>query len=158
MKLYCMELDSYDKQLLNIIQNNSKITNQELADSVGLSPSACLRRMKTLEETGIIHSYKAILDCQKLGLNLTAIVAISMDKHTSERFAVFESEISQISEVSECLLITGQSADYQLHLTVRDLEHYQQILLGKITKIPGVSGVHSSFVLKKIITQRGIKL
>lgn len=153
-----MELDSYDKQLLNIIQNNSKITNQELADSIGLSPSACLRRMKTLEENGIIQNYKAILNYQKLGLSLMAIVAISMDKHTSERFEVFENEISKIPEVSECLLITGQSADYQLRLTIRDLEHYHQILLGKITKIPGVSGVHSSFVLKKIITQRGIQL
>lgn len=153
-----MELDSYDKQLLNIIQSNGKITNQELADQIGLSPSACLRRMKLLEESGIILNYEALIDFRKLGLNLTAVVAISMDKHTTERFEVFEAEIGKIPEITECLLITGQSADYQLHIIVRDLEHFHQILLGKITQIPGVSGVHSSFVLKKIISHRAVRL
>lgn len=149
-----MMLNSYDKEILRVIQNEGKISNQDLADRVNLSPSACLRRVKALEENGIIIGYRCFLDAKKLGLGLMALVSISMDKHTPERFEVFEKGISNIPEVIECLLITGQSADYQLKLIVRDLEHYHQILLGKITKIAGVTGVHSSFVLNKIIENR----
>lgn len=149
-----MMLDSYDKEILRMIQNEGKISNQDLADRVNLSPSACLRRVKSLEENEIIIGYRCFLDAKKLGLGLMALVSISMDKHTPERFEVFEKGISNIPEVIECLLITGQSADYQLKLIVRDLEHYHQILLGKITKIAGVTGVHSSFVLNKIIQNR----
>lgn len=152
------ELDSYDKSILRTLQQNGKITNQDLADEVGLSPSACLRRVKTLEDNGFIVGYKCLLDSRQLGFGLMAIVSISMDKHTPERFELFEKEIQAIPEVVEGLLITGQAADYQLKVLVRDLEHYLQILLGKITKIAGVSGVHSSFVLNKVIESRSFPI
>lgn len=153
-----VNLDSYDKSILRSIQKNGKISNQDLADDVGLSPSACLRRVKALEDAKIISGYKCLLDTKKLNLGLTAIVSISMDKHTPERFAIFEKEILTIAEVIECLLITGQSADYQLKIVVNDLEHYHKILLGKITKITGVTGVHSSFVLNKVVENREIPI
>lgn len=153
-----INLDSYDKSILRLIQKNEKISNQDLADAVGLSPSACLRRVKALEDAKIICGYKCLIDAKKLNLGLTAIVSISMDKHTPERFAVFEKEVLTISEVIECLLITGQSADYQLKIIVNDLDHYHKILLGKITKITGVTGVHSSFVLSKVIENREVPI
>lgn len=151
-------LDSYDKQILTIIQNEGKISNQDLADKIGLSTSACLRRVKTLEDNGIISGYRCILNNKKLGLGLMAIVSIAMDKHTPERFDKFDLAIASIPEVIECLLITGQSADYQLKIIVRDLEHYHQILIGKITKIAGVTGVHSSFVLNQVMPLRAIPI
>lgn len=153
-----MILDNHDKEILRVIQNEGKISNQDLAEQVNLSPSACLRRVKALEENGIIIGYHCVLDSKKLNLGLMALVSISMDKHTPERFEVFEKNIRNIPEVIECLLITGQSADYQLKLIIRDLEHYHQILLGKITKIAGVTGVHSSFVLNKVIENHAIPI
>ncbi len=151
-------LDSYDKEILRVVQDNGKITNQDLADSVDLSPSACLRRVKALEDAGVISGYKCVVDPKQLGLGLTAIVYISMDKHIPERFELFEREIFAIAEVVECSLITGQSADYLLKIIVNDLEHYHKILVGKITKITGVSGVHSSFILNKVIENRSLPI
>lgn len=150
------DLDSYDKHILSILQEDGKISNQDLAERVGLSASPCLRRVKALEDRGIIKSYRALLDTKKMDLGLTALIQISMDKHTTERFGSFEKEIVAIPEILECLLITGQSADYQLKVIVKDLEEYQKLLLHKITKIPGVTGVHSSFVLNKVIEKTAI--
>lgn len=152
------EVDLYDKDILRVLQDNGRINNQDLAELINLSPSACLRRVKFLEESGFISSYRCIVDAKKLGLGLMVLVSISMDTHTHERFEMFEQEINFVPEVVECLLITGQSADYQLKLLVRDLEHYHQVLLNKITKITGVTGVHSSFVLNKVIQNRSIPI
>jgi len=146
-----MELDRYDRQILTVLQADGRISNQELADRIGLSPSPCLRRVRALEEAGLIVGYRALLDAKALGLSLTALVQISMDRHTPERFATFEAAVAEIPEVMECLLITGQSADYQLKVAVRDLDAYQELLLKRITGIPGVSGVHSSFVLRRVV-------
>ncbi|WNB75795.1 Lrp/AsnC family transcriptional regulator [Methylomonas koyamae] len=146
-----MELDRYDRQILEILQTDGRISNQELADRIGLSPSPCLRRVRVLEEAGLILGYRAILDAKALGLSLTALVQISMDRHTPERFATFETAVAEIPEVMECLLITGQAADYQLKVAVKDLDAYQELLLKRITGIPGVSGVHSSFVLRRVV-------
>lgn len=153
-----MKLDNYDKAILNALQHNGRLTNQEIADQIGLSPSACLRRFKALETSGIIQGYSAQLDAKKLGLDLMALVHISMDKHTQERFAEFESEIQKLPNVVECLLLTGQSADYQLKVVVKDLDAYQELLLQNLTKIPGVSGVHTSFVLRKVIANHAIPI
>jgi len=146
-----MELDRYDSQILNILQTDGRISNQELADRIGLSPSPCLRRVRALEEGGLIVGYRALLDAKALGLTLTALIHISMDQHTPERFSAFEAAVAGIPEVMECLLITGQAADYQLKVAVKDLDAYQELLLKRITGIPGVSGVHSSFVLRRVV-------
>ena len=146
-----MELDRYDLHILQVIQEDSRISNQDLAERIGLSPSPCLRRVRTLEELGFITAYHALLDAKKLGLSLMALIHISMDQHTPERFNDFETAIADIPEVMECLLITGQSADYQLKVVVKDLDAYQELLLKRITGIKGVSGVHSSFVLRRVV-------
>jgi Lrp/AsnC family leucine-responsive transcriptional regulator len=148
-----MTLDRYDLKILEILQLQGRISNQELADQIGLSASPCLRRVRALEDNGFIIGYYAELNSKKLGLTLMALVHISMDIHTPERFSKFETEIKLLPEVLECLLITGQDADYQLKVLVRDMDHYQNLLLNKITRIEGVTGVHSSFVLQKIITK-----
>ncbi|MDR1227683.1 MAG: Lrp/AsnC family transcriptional regulator [Azoarcus sp.] len=146
-----MELDRYDRQILDLLQREGRISNQALADRVSLSPSACLRRVRALEESGLIAGYRALLDARRLGLSLTALLHISMDSHTPERFAHFEAEIARIDAVLECLLITGQSADYQLKIVVADMDAYQDLLLQHITRIDGVSGVHTSFVLRRVV-------
>ena len=146
-----MQIDRYDRQILAILQADGRISNQDLADRIGLSPSPCLRRVRTLEESGLIAGYRAQLVAKKLGLTLMALIHISMDQHTPERFANFETQIAEIPEVLECLLITGQDADYQLKVVVRDMDGYQELLLNRITRIPGVTGVHSSFVLRKVV-------
>ncbi|HEX2009517.1 MAG TPA: Lrp/AsnC family transcriptional regulator [Roseateles sp.] len=146
-----MNIDKFDRQILEILQRQGRINNQELADRIGLSPSPCLRRVRALEDAGLVTGYRATVDAKKLGLTLMALVHVSMDVHTTERFAGFEAAVSLLPEVLECLLITGQEADYQLKVAVRDMDHYQALLLGHLTRIPGVSGVHSSFVLRSVL-------
>jgi Lrp/AsnC family leucine-responsive transcriptional regulator len=152
----CMEIDRIDRQILEVLQQDGRINNQDLAERVGLSPSPCLRRVRALEESGLITGYRAQLDAKKLGLSLMALVHISMDLHTPERFANFEAAVQVLPEVLECLLITGQAADYQLKLVVRDMDHFQSLLLGKLTRIQGVTGVHSSFVLQQVVSRTAL--
>jgi len=146
-----MNLDNYDKHILEVLQQDGRISNQELADRIGLSPSPCLRRVRALEQAGVIAGYRAMLDARRLGLNLIAFVSISMDRHTPERFANFDRIVAGLPEVLECSLITGRDADYQLKIVVRDMDAYQDLLLNTLTRIEGVSGVHSSFVLRQVI-------
>jgi len=151
-----MELDRYDRHILQVLQTDGRLSNQELAERIGLSPSPCLRRVRALEEAGLITGYRALVDAKKLGLTLMALLHISMDKHTPERFANFEKKVAAQPEVLECLLITGQEADYQLKVIVRDMEAYQELLLNRITRIEGVTGVHTSFVLRRVLDKTAV--
>lgn len=144
-------LDRYDLKILAALQHDARISNQELAEHIGLSPSPCSRRVKQLEDSGYIRRQVALLEPRRLGLTLTAFVMIGMDRHTPERFAGFESAIRECPEVLDCCLVTGMDADYQLRVVVPDMEHYQQFLLGRLTRIDGVSSVRSSFVLNQIV-------
>lgn len=153
-----IQLDRYDLLILAALQQDGRISNQDLADRIGLSPSPCLRRVRALEEAGLIAGYRALLDARKLGLSLTALIGISMDQHTPERFANLEAAIADIPEVLECLLITGQQSDYQLKVVVRDMDAYQELLLNRITRIPGVTGVHTSFVLRRVVDRTALPL
>jgi Lrp/AsnC family leucine-responsive transcriptional regulator len=151
-----MELDRYDLAILRALQDDGRISNQDLADRIGLSPSPCLRRLRALEESGLITGYRALVDAKKLGLSLMALIHISMDQHTPERFANFEAKVGEIPEVLECLLITGQDADYQIKVVVKDMDAYQELLLNRITRIKGVTGVHSSFVLRRVVDKTAL--
>ncbi len=151
-----MELDRYDRHILEVLQTEGRLSNQELADRIGLSPSPCLRRVRALEEAGLITGYRALVDAKKLGLSLMALLHISMDKHTPERFANFEKKVGTLPEVLECLLITGQEADYQLKVIIRDMDAYQELLLNRITRIEGVTGVHTSFVLRRVVDKTAV--
>jgi len=151
-----LQLDRYDRQILAVLQEDGRISNQDLADRIGLSPSPCLRRVRALEEAGLIAGYRALLDAKKLGLSLMALIGISMYQHTPERFANLEASIAEIPEILECLLITGQQSDYQLKVVVRDMDAYQDLLLNKITRIQGVTGVHTSFVLRRVVDRTAL--
>ena len=153
-----MTLDRFDRDILHQLQRQGRMSNQEVAEAVNLSPSPCLRRIRRLEEEGYIEGYVALLDARKLGLNLTAFIQISMDKHTPERFTEFDKIVTTLPEVLECHLITGQAADYLLKVIVEDMDAYQQFLLNKITRIEGVSGVHSSFVLRSPVKSAALPI
>lgn len=151
-------LDRYDLRILAELQRNARLSNQELAERIGLSASPCSRRVRQLEEEGYIVREVALLDRKKLGLTLTAHVLVGMDRHTPERFAHFEQQIQRCPQVLECSLITGMDADYQLEVVVPDMEHYQRFLLGTLTRIEGVSSVRSSFVLTQVVSSTELPL
>ncbi len=151
-------MDRLDKRILKELQEDGTLTNSDLAERVGLSATPCARRVKQLEEEGIIERRAVLLNASKLGLKLHALVQISMDKHTPDRFEHFEAEVKKHPEVTELLLITGQSADYLLKLVVPDMEHYHDFLLNKITRIEGVADVHSSFIMRHVIDSTALPL
>ncbi len=151
-------LDRYDIKILHELQQDGALSNQDLAERVGLTAAPCSRRVKQLEESGVIAARVVRIDERKVNLSVIVLLNISMDKHTPERFETFEQAIADIPEVMECYVITGNTADYQLKIAVPDLESYYDILLGKITRIEGVSGVHSSFVLRKVVDTTAVPL
>ena len=155
---YMIHLDRTDRKILDALQQNARISNLELADKVGLSPSPCSRRVKQLEESGLVTKSVTLLNREMLGLKLCAIVQISMDRHTPDRFETFEETLEACPEVLSCSLITGQAADYMVEVLVTDMDAYQAFLLGTLTRIPGVTGVHSSFVLRKVIDRTAVNL
>lgn len=147
---YIIIMDRTDKHILEILQANSQISNNELAENVALSPSPCLRRVKLLEETGYIKKKVVLLDPEKIGLNLSVIVLVGLESHQPALMNHFEETVRFLPEVVQCYLITGQSADYLLKVFVPDLNAYQSFLLGKLTTITGVTNVRSSFILRTI--------
>ena len=129
------------------------------AVSLEMIPRTTLaQKMDVLSSQATIAGYRAVLNAKALGLSLLALIHISMDRHTPERFANFEEQVAALPEVLECLLITGQDADYQLKVIVRDMDAYQALLLNKITRIEGVSGVHSSFVMRRVVDTTALPL
>ena len=153
-----MKLDRTDRRILQAMQQNGRISNLELAEAVGLSPTPCSRRVKRLEDSGLIQRHVTLLNQSMLGLKLTAWISISMDRHTPERFEEFERQIDSYPEVMECAVVTGQSADYLLKAVVPDMEYYERFLLGKLTRITGVTGVHSSFELRRVVHNTALPL
>jgi len=153
-----IKLDKIDKKILRLMQDNARISNLELAEQVGLSATPCSRRVKRLEESGLIDRHVTLLNPEALGLNLTAIIGISMDRHTPDRFELFEQAIKEMPEVLECSIVTGQTADFLLKVMVKDMQHYEKFLLGHLTRLTGVTGVHSSFVLRKVIAKTALPL
>ena len=152
------QMDRLDRRILRLMQEDAALSNLELAERVGLSPTPCARRVRRLVTEGVITHQVAVLDPKKLGLNLTAHISVTMDRHTPERFEAFESAIAELPEVVDCCVVTGQSADYLLKAVVRDMTHYEQFLLGQLTRIPGVTGVHSSFELRRVITRTAVSV
>ena len=153
-----LQLDKIDILILSELQRNARISNLELAERVALSPTPCARRVHRLEDAGIITGHRTTLDPEKLGLNLTALVSVTMDKHTADRFEKFEQAAAELPEVMECYVVTGQDSDFLIKALVRDMRHYEEFLLQRLTKIVGVSGVHSSFVLRQPIDKAELPL
>lgn len=145
-----MDLDPIDLRILEELQSNGRITNHELADRVGLSPSPCLRRVRLLEAAGVISRYVGLVDPQALGLTVTAFVRVRLHGQDDRHLATFEAALADFPEVMECYLMTGES-DYQLRVLVRSLADFEDFLRQKLTRIEGVSQVTSSFALRPVV-------
>ncbi len=153
-----MKIDKVDRLILKELQANARISNLELAEKVNLSPTPCARRVKHLEESGIITDHITLLDSEKLGLNLTAMISVTMEKHTAELFEKFERDAADLPEVIDCYLVTGQDSDFLIKALIRDMRHYEEFLLRRLTKLDGVSGVHTGFVLRQPIRKHQLPL
>lgn len=147
------QLDAIDKKILDLLQANARISNLELAQAVNLSPTPCARRVKQLEQAGILTGYTTQINAQALGYALTVYIAISMDRHTAERFANFEKQVRAFPEVVQCSIVTGRSEDYLLKAVVRDMAHYEDFLLHRLNRIEGISQVHTSFELRAVFNR-----
>lgn len=142
--------DPIDIKILEALQENGRITNQELADQVGLSPSPCLRRVRHLESEGVISRYVALVDPEALDLNVTAFVRVRLDQQDDRHLEAFEAAIAGFPEVMECYLMTGES-DYQLRVLVRSLTRFEEFLRNSLTRVSGVANVTTSFALRPVI-------
>ncbi|MGP9687544.1 Lrp/AsnC family transcriptional regulator [Psychrobacter sp. AOP22-C1-C5] len=147
------DVDEIDKQLLRLLQMQARMSITELAERVNLSATPCARRIKRLEDAGIITGYHTKTDAQKIGYPLAVFIAISMDRHTAERFEQFEAKIQSFDEVVSCSIVTGRSEDYLIKVRVRDMAHYEEFLLHRLNRIEGVAQVHTSFELREVFSR-----
>ena len=142
-------MDYIEYKLLNSLQKNARLTNLELAKQVGLSASPCLRRVKSLEESGVITGYSAIINQNKVNLSVNVFVQVSLERQSEERLQVFEEKVMEYREVMEAYLMTGE-ADYLLRIVVKDLQAYEKFLKDNLTKIKGIASIRSYFSLKQV--------
>ncbi len=143
------ELDAIDRKILGLLQGDCRLTMQEIADRVGLSASPCHRRIKIMEEAGIIRGYIALVDQRKVGLPVSVFVSIKLERQREKDLEAFATAISRWPEVLECYLMTGHR-DYLLRVVVEDLTAYEKFLKHKLTLAPGVASIESSFALDQI--------
>lgn len=146
-------IDDIDKQLLRLLQTQARMSITELAERVNLSATPCARRIKRLEDANIIMGYYTKTDAQKLGYPLAVFIAISMDRHTAERFEHFERSVQSFEEVVSCSIVTGRTEDYLIKVRVRDMAHYEEFLLHRLNRIDGVAQVHTSFELREVFSR-----
>lgn len=151
-----IDLDVIDHSILNKLQKNGRLSNVQLADEVGLSESACLRRVKILEESGIIDRYVMLINQSAIGKPGNVFVRVTLDGQQREKLAAFETEISKVSEVMECYLMSGDF-DYLLRVISKDNEDYVHVH-DKLTSLPGVMRVQSSFALRTVLDKTEMPL
>ena len=147
------DLDHIDRQILVLLQQDARMSITDIAEAVHLSATPCARRIKRLEETGIITGYHTEVDPQKLGYSLSIFIAVSMDRHTAERFKEFECKVQSFNEVISCSIVTGRTEDYLIKVRVRDMAHYEEFLLHRLNRIEGVAQVHTSFELREVFSR-----
>lgn len=138
-----------DARILALLQAQGRLSNVDLAQQVALSPSPCLRRVRQLEEAGLIRGYVALLDPRKVGLGLQAYVNVSLDKRRESAVLAFHAAMQSAPEVLTCIALTGEM-DYLLHVVAEDLEHFSRFLMDRLLKLEGVANVKSSFVLQAV--------
>ena len=143
------QISAVDAKILQQLQNNARISNVDLARAVGLSPSPCLRRVRALEESGVIRRHVALLEPGALGLDVSVFVQVSLEKQVDQALERFEAAVMKRSEVMECYLMTGDS-DYLLRVVAPDIASFRRFLLDHLTRIPGVASIKSSFALKQV--------
>jgi Lrp/AsnC family leucine-responsive transcriptional regulator len=138
-------MDAKDRQIVRALQKDGRLTNQDLADRVALSPSPCLRRVRLLEERGIITGYAARVDAKAYGLAVTAYIRVALQRHEKDSVRTFEARVAEIDEILECYLMTGD-ADYLLKVMVADLDAYEVFVRNRLHAIPGIASINTSLV------------
>jgi Lrp/AsnC family leucine-responsive transcriptional regulator len=144
-----MPLDRVDRRLLEVLQREGRLSNVALAERVHLSPSPCLRRMKALEEDGVIEGYRAVLDREAVGLGLTVFVEVKVEGHSEAVAGAVQEAVTAMPEVVSCHIVSG-AADFLLEVVVPDLRAYERLLLGSLLNLPSVSDVRSNFAIRTV--------
>lgn len=144
-----ISMDAIDRKILAALQHNGRLTNVELAEEVGLSPSPCLRRVRLLENAGVITGYHAALDRAGLGLGLTVFVGVKVERHHEEEATALREAVEALPEVVSCHLVSGE-ADFLLQVVVPDLAAYERLLLGTLLKLPAVNDIRSNFAIQTV--------
>jgi len=150
MKAPNIKLDKIDLRILAALQADARLRNVELADQVGLSASPCLRRVKRLQDTGVIRGYATLVDPEAVGLPVSVFIQVTLERQTEAALEIFERHMAEWPEVMECYLMTGDS-DYLLRVVAADLSAYQEFLMQKLTRVDGVASIKSSFALRRIV-------
>jgi len=143
------DLDAIDRRILAALQADGRLSNVDLAEKIGLSPSPCLRRANRLEREGYVEGYRAMLGRRRIGLGLTVFVGVKIDGHADDRATTFEQEVVACPEVVSCHMVAGD-ADYLLEVTVPDLDAYQRFLVGKLLNLPLVREVKSTIAIQTL--------
>ena len=152
-----MSLDKIDCKILEVLQKEARKPNLELAEQIGLSPSPCSRRVRNLEKQKVIRRYVTLVDAAAVGLPVSVFINVTLERQVESALQVFEEAVSEYPEVMECYLMTGD-ADYLLRVVAPDLESYQRFLMDKLTRIPGVASIRSSFTLRQVCYQTALPL
>ena len=152
-----MNLDNLDRRILDALQRNAKLSNVQLAEEVGLSPSPCLRRVRLLEEAGVIRGYHAELDRSKSGLGLTVFVGVKVERHHDASANAFRAAVIDLPEVISCHVVSGES-DFLLQVVLPDLASYEDFLFSTLLKLPGVSDIRSNFAISTVKSQTALPL
>ncbi|MBS7695944.1 MULTISPECIES: Lrp/AsnC family transcriptional regulator [unclassified Chelatococcus] len=150
-------LDDIDRKIIAAVQSDGRITTHELAERVGLSPSPCARRLRLLEDAGVIKGYTAIIDQTKVGLPVSAFASIKLERQREESLDRFAKAVALWPEVADCYLMTGQR-DYLLRIVVKDLKAYEQFLKDKLTRLDGVASIETSFALGQVKRSEALPL
>lgn len=150
-------MDKTDKKILNILQENGRITNSKLAAEIGISPPAMLERVKRLEGSGLIQQYAALIDREKAGFGLVAIVIISVSLNQITSLKEVKRKLLALDEMQECFQLTGD-VDFLLKVTVRDMPSYTRFINDKLTAIPGIQNIRTSFVLETLKSTTALRL
>ncbi|MEL7612277.1 Lrp/AsnC family transcriptional regulator [Vreelandella titanicae] len=150
-------LDRHDQRILTLLQQQGRITNNELAEQIGLSPAACWRRVKALEDSGVIRRFAALVEPSLVGQPLSALVMVTLVRHHIDNTVEFENRILQYPEVLQCYATTG-NADFVLRVVIEDMAAYDRFLNEKLFTLDGISQVNSNFVLRNIKEETAIPI
>ena len=156
-KPVAIKLDQIDHAILHLLQTDSQLTNVELSERIQLSPTPCLRRVRRLEEAGLIHGYRADVDHRLIGYPIMAFVQVTLNQQVESALEVVEAAVKERPEIINCYLVTGDS-DYLLHVVAQSLDHYADFMRTYLTKIPAIQNIKTSFVLDQVVTNRPIPI
>ncbi len=152
-----LKLDKFDRLILHHLQEDARLSHVALSERINLSPSQCARRLQQLENTGVIRSYTAVIDPQALGMDVVALINITLEKHQENIAAAFEKAVQERPEILECLLITGDG-DYEMRVITKNLQGFSRFISEHLMKMPGVSSIKSNIQLSQIKAHAALPL